>query len=95
MRVEVSEEANADLDDILDYGAERFGEDVAEAYVRQFQQVYDLISEHPLLGVRHETVRPPIRNMPCGSHRVYYDVLDEYVMVRRILHKAMDVERHL
>ncbi len=38
MRVEVSEEANADLDDILDYGAERFGEDVAEAYVPSFSR---------------------------------------------------------
>ena len=93
MLVDVSEAANADLDDILDYGAARFGEDVAEAYVRRFQQVYDLIADHPLIGALHETVRPLIRSLPCGSHRVYYDVLDDRAVVLRILHKARDAER--
>ena len=95
MLVEVSEAANADLDAILDYGVGRFGEEVAEAYVRRFQDVYDLIAEHPFAGALHGSVRPPIRSLPCGSHRVYYDVVGDRAVVRRVLHQSMDVERHL
>lgn len=59
MLVDVSEAANADLDGILDYGTARFGEDVSEAYIRRFEQVYDLIADHLLIGTLHRTVRPP------------------------------------
>lgn len=95
MRLEVSEEANADLDGIFDYGAEAFGVDAAAAYVRRFDEAYALLREHPYAGPEHDRVRPPIRSLSCGGHRIFYDVLDDRVVVRRVLHKAMDVERHL
>lgn len=93
--VEVSEAANADLGDIYDYGAEMFGLEAADAYVRRFGAAYALIAEHPYAGPEHATVRPPIRSISCGSHRVYYDVLPNRIVVRRVLHKRVDVENHL
>ena len=93
--VEISEAANADLDAIYDYGAEWFGERAAEAYVRRFNAAYRLIADFPHSGAIHDRVRPPIRSLPCGSHRVYYDIEGARAIVRRILHKSMDVERHL
>lgn len=95
MLVEVSEAANADLDDVYDYGAEMFGPTAADAYVRRFQAAYALIAEYPYAGPEHATVRPPIRSISCGSHRVYYDVLPDRIVVRRVLHKRADVETHL
>jgi plasmid stabilization system protein ParE len=50
-------------------------------YIRRFQQVYDLIADHPLIGALHRTVRHPIHSLPCGSHRVYYDVMDDRAVV--------------
>lgn len=95
MLVEVSEAANADLDEVYDYGAGTFGLAAADAYLRQFQAAYALIAEHPYAGPEHAVIRPPIRSIPCGSHRVYYDVLSDRIVVRRVLHKRADVERHL
>jgi toxin ParE1/3/4 len=40
-------------------------------------------------------VRPPIRSLPHGSHRIFYDVFEDRAVVRRVLHKAVDVARHL
>lgn len=94
-RVEVSEAANADLDDIYDHGAEWFGEAVADEYLRRFDSVYALLAKHPQIGPVHQGVRPAIRSFPCGRHRLYHDVADDYVIVRRVLHQAMDVQRHL
>ena len=95
MRVEVSEAANADLDAIYDHGVEHFGETAAAAYLRRFESAYALLAEHPRIGPVHDGVRPPIRSCPCERHRFYYDVTDDAVIVRRVLHQAMDVQRHL
>lgn len=95
IRVEISEAADADLVEILEYGTDNFGQDRAEAYVAGFQTTFDLISRHPAAGAVHAEVRPPIRSLPHGSHRVFYDVFEAEAVVQRILHKTMDVKRHL
>lgn len=95
IRVEISVAADADLAEILSYGAETFGRDRAEAYVADFGTTFDLIRRHPLAGAVHDEVRPPIRSLPHGSHRVFYDVFSNEIVVQRILHKAVDVQRHL
>lgn len=89
----LSEAAAADLADFLSFGVEQFGEDVAEAYVAGFEASFTLIGRHPFAGAVHDEIRPPIRSFPHGSHRIYYDVVDHQVIVQRVLHKAMDVER--
>lgn len=91
----LSNAAVADLEAIERYGSERFGEDVAEAYVRGFEAAFVLIAEHPRIGAIHDAVRPPIRSVPHGRHRIFYDVADDQIIVQRVLHKAMDVERWL
>lgn len=94
IRVEISEAADADLVEILAYGTGNFGLERAEAYVAGFQATFDLISRHPLAGAIHDEVRPPVRSLPHGSHRVFYDVFESEAVVQRILHKAADVTRH-
>ena len=94
-RLELSEAADADLASILSYGVEVYGEGAAEAYVESFEAAFALISDWPAAGAVHEEVRPPIRSRPHGSHRIFYDILEDRVIVQRILHQAMDVERHL
>lgn len=95
MPVELSDAAAADLTAIWNYGAERFGADMADDYVRGFAAPLALIAEHPGIGAIHDRVRPPIRSLPHRSHRIYYDVLIDQVMVQRVLHKAADIERWL
>ena len=71
-----------------------FGEAQAEAYVASFEETFELISRHPLAGAVHDEVRPPIRSVPHGSHRIFYDVFEDQVVVQRIQHKTVDVQRH-
>lgn len=69
--VEISEAADADLVEILSYGTETFGEAQAEAYVASFDDTFDLISRQLLAGAVHAAVRPPVRSLPHGSHRIF------------------------
>ncbi|MFW2830748.1 type II toxin-antitoxin system RelE/ParE family toxin [Sphingomonas sp. ID0503] len=93
--MQLSEAADADLDGILAYGIEQFGEDTAEAYVRGFDGALALIAEFSPIGSMHDEVRPPIRSLPHGSHYNLYDVFDNGVVVQRMLHKSMNLERWL
>jgi toxin ParE1/3/4 len=93
--VELSEAADADLVEILAFGTEMFGEERAEAYVVSFADTFDLNSRHPLTGAVHDLVRPPIRSLLHCSHRIFYDVFEDRAVVQGVLHKAVDLARHL
>ena len=93
VKVELSQEADRDLVNILTYGADAFGWDSAEAYVAGFDRSFALLARHPEIGVLHEEFRPPIRSLPYGSHRLFYDVEPGCIIIRRVLHKSVDVGR--
>ena len=95
MRLELSRRAQADLDEIRDYSLQTFGADRAIAYVDEIERAFRHILRFPEIGVVHSTSQPPVRSLACQQHRIYYRILDDRVLVGRILHKAMDVERHL
>lgn len=94
-RVELSRDADADLVGILEYGAEHFGWDRAEAYAEGFDDSFALLSAYPLIGALHDDIRPPIRSLHHRSHRIFYDIEGETIVVQRILHDSMDAKRHL
>ena len=91
--VELSEAAIADLTEILDYGVATFGERTGEEYVASFDDGFALIAQHPMAGAVHDFIRPPIRSIAHGRHRIYYDLVGSGVVVQRILHHAMDIKR--
>jgi toxin ParE1/3/4 len=95
MRLELSSKARADLDDIRDYSLQTFGVARAIVYLDTLDQAFRRLLSLPEIGAVHPTVRPPVRSLACGQHRVFYDVLGETVVIQRVLHKAMDTERYL
>lgn len=93
VKVELSQEADRDLVNILTYGADAFGWGSAEAYVAGFERSFALLARHPEIGVLHGEFRPPIRSLPYGGHRLFYDVEPGCIIIRRVLHKSVDVGR--
>jgi toxin ParE1/3/4 len=94
-RVRLRAAADADLADILDYSAERFGEAVATAYLRSFEQAFDLLERHPQAGPLRTEIEPAIRCLPHRSHRIFYDIDGKTIWIVRVLHHAMDADRRL
>ena len=81
MRVELSRKADLDFIDILEYGAEQFGWDCAEAYAQSFEDSFAQLCDYPLIGAVHDDIRPPIRSLRHGSHRIFYDIEGEGIVV--------------
>ncbi len=95
-RYVLSPAAQADLDGIWDYTCDRWGTDQAEAYVREIQQAIERVVGNPLIGRPCDEVRDGYRRHAVGSHPLYYRVVgDDPIDVVRVLHKRMDVDRHL
>lgn len=95
MRLELSRRAQSDLDDIRDYGVAEFGVERAVAYLDAVESAFRRILDFPEMGAVHPTVRPLTRSLGCRQHRIFYEATGETILIIRILHKAMDVERHL
>jgi toxin ParE1/3/4 len=96
--------ADADLDRILRWSAERFGEGQAERYREQIFDTIRSVVEAPfgrrtrarddiLPGLRMAHVRTAGRH---GRHIVLFRVAaDGGIVLTRLLHDAMDLARHL
>jgi toxin ParE1/3/4 len=94
-RLELSGDADHDLDRLLTWGTARFGESVADEYFFSFQASFDLLCTHPFAGARYEEVAGDVRVFRHRSHRIFYLVEEDRLLVIRILHGRMDAPRHL
>jgi toxin ParE1/3/4 len=95
MRLELSRRAQADLDDIRDYSAERFGAARAIAYLDAVEQAFRRIVDFPQIGPASAALHGTVRSYPAEEHRIYYEHDAGRVFVLRVLHKRMDAVRHL
>ena len=63
--------------------------------LRGFDDAFALIAGHPLIGPLCDAVHPPIHGLPHGSHRIFYDVFADRMVVQRILHERMAAGQQL
>ena len=68
---------------------------MAEAYLRAIDAALERLETHPRLGARRPELKEELRSLPVGEHRIYYRFDGVVVLVARVLHKAMDAQRHL
>jgi len=91
----LSEEADADLVAIHRWSADRFGVDIADAYLLAIDTAFELLRSFPEAGPVRDDLRRPVRSLACRSHRIFYDRDREVLTILRVLNKAMSAERHL
>lgn len=92
MRLALRAAAVGDLDAIFDFGVADHGADTASASVRSIDAVLDRLRAYPVLGPL-DKVRAGLRSIPAVEHRIFYRIEGDAIIVVRVLHKAMDVER--
>ena len=94
-RLKLSQDADADLNDILAYGSAMFGDEVTRQYFFGFDEALRMLREYPELAPRAWYLEGEIRCWSYRSHRIFYRFDDDTLHVSRILHQAMDVDRSL
>lgn len=104
-----TEAASRDLEDILRWTGEKFGPEALSRYEELFAQALEDLSENPfrvgcrkagerfvIYHLRHSRDRVSDSRLRVGAprHFILFRLLHEEIEVLRVLHDAMDLERH-
>jgi len=87
--------AARDLEEIYMYGFIRFGEARADLYTASLEDSIAILCANPELGRLDARVNPAIRRFECELHVIFYDLLEDHMLIVRILHGAADFVAHL
>lgn len=87
--------AEADLEAIDEYSNDMFGDDVADAYMCGFGELFDLLRSHPLAGPITPEFGEGIRCVIHRKHRIFYKIEGELVLILRVIHHARNAKREL
>ena len=95
MPFKTSPETDNDLIKIYEYGFLKFGEAQAEKYFSELQDCFQLLNESPFICRERDEFNPPVRICHHGRHLIIYLIMDDYILIVRVLHERMDVQRRL
>jgi toxin ParE1/3/4 len=89
-----TQEANDDLQGIIDYTIEHWGKAQAHKYIDGFEELAARLAENPALGANRNQLIDGLISFPYVSHILYYVSQDHGITIIRVLHKSMDAKRH-
>lgn len=92
-RLVLSQQAKEDFRDILAYTLTTWGETQLAKYRASINGALHVILDNPAAG--RLSVKPTLRVLAVGHHRIFYRTIDDTIYVVRILHKRMDTSRYL
>lgn len=93
-KLKLRAKAKTDLLQIGQYTEQRWGRSQRNHYLRQLDEAFRLIMENPQIGKDRSHVLPGYRSYQQGSHVIFYKQ-KESIEIIRVLHKRMDVARHI
>ena len=93
--IHFSNAAIADLAEIDEFSAARFGDEVADLYMRGFNAAFARLRDYPLVAPLWPEVGEDIRCLVFRQHRLFYQAAGDRVLILRILHHARDAKRVL
>ena len=83
--------AREDIREIKAYSRAAFGPHAVTAYLGGLRAIFDLLEGRPLAGGAEPDLGINVRSFGYRSHRIYYRLDGDDLLVIRILHHARDV----
>ena len=93
--VTFSNAAETDLIDIDEFSSARFGDEVGEVYMFGFHLAFARLADFPMAGPELPDYGVGIRCLKRGSHRIFYRMNGDDVLILRILHHAREAKSSL
>lgn len=95
VELKLSRKARNDLAEIADYTIGEFGVMQARRYRDSFQGCFNSLRDNPLLGRSASELAPGLRRIRQQAHIIFYLPTRDHILIVRVLHHSMDLERHL
>ena len=83
-------EAQQDLSDIYDFGAEQWSDDQAAAYARDLARLFSILAAQPQMARERTGLPDGIRVHPFRSHLIFYRPDETGIEILRIAHARSD-----
>lgn len=87
--------AREDLKEIGRYTSATWGKKQRTAYLKMLDRQFQKIAATPERGQARDEITDNLKSDKQGRHVIFYQVKEQVVIIVRILHEKMDVERHL
>lgn len=91
--VVLTDQAKADLKDILNFTAREWGREQRSAYRRLIRDATSTLASSPSLGRARDDLFAGLRSYPARSHMLYYMEAEDRLFIVRILHSRQDPSR--
>ena len=90
-----TERAEADLDDIWSFTADRWNEEQADLYLERLRSAIGNRDTRKLRAKPIDFAMSGVMRMREVRHFIYFRMVDEGLLVLRVLHDSMDETLHL
>jgi toxin ParE1/3/4 len=87
--------AEEDLINIWLYGYEQWGLKQADCYADSLDEQFKLLAASPEICRERAEFIPPVRIHRHGSHLIIYTANRAAIVIVRVLHYRMDLQRHI
>lgn len=92
----LSAKAKSDLINIAKYTQQTWGQLQRNTYLKVLDNIFHLLADEPEIGIQCDYIREGYSKYPQASHVIYYkEHKANQILIVRILHKSMDVNRAL
>ncbi len=95
MQVRFTVAADADIVECYLYGFLNFGQAQADRYEQGMRQAIEIIAENPRIARERQEYIPTVRIHHHAKHYIIYPVMDDHVLIIRVLRDEVDLTRHL
>jgi toxin ParE1/3/4 len=95
LQIRLSPLAQSDLNEIWAYSVSQWDEAQAQAYLMGIDATMKLLAHNPRMGMAINEIRQGYFKFPVALHLLIYRLKTDAIELMRVLHRRMDVERHL
>jgi toxin ParE1/3/4 len=94
-QLSLSRQARRQLDDIAAYTVDVWGFEQMARYMAKLDDTIDLLRKEPYLGAPRQDLKRGYRSFPSGEHVILYRIQGDTLRVAAVMHRSMDLRRHL
>ncbi len=91
IKIVITQPAAQDLRNLFAYTLEKWGNAQLLDYQLKINIAFEAILDNPAIGKFGYSCQI----YPVAQHRIFYDTTDQNLIILRVLHRRMDVLRHL
>jgi toxin ParE1/3/4 len=95
MKINLSDEAQLDLQEIAAYTWAEWGEEQEEKYLKLLYDTLQKIETKHVRARNREDLYHGCKMILAGKHAIFFRIELDTIHVARILHQAMDPYRHI